>query len=394
MPLPKDAFKRFRSKINQYEATTGRQLSPQAMESIFAAELRVQAERGTVIERQNLEKARFAEASTLERERLKREKGAAKVGGITSIAQLGLSGAEVYGKLRPKVPTGVIPETSVRPTIGRPGAGITTDISAAGGGGAVAAGGAGISPALTGIATTEGLHAGVGAAGGLTPTAGGIGLPVSTATLPSTAAGFDPSAALPGTASGAAPGLLSTLGAGAGVAGVAGLGSAAGGMVFGGEGGVVGSGRDTQRAGQVGGGVAAGAAAGSVVPVIGTTIGAAIGGVVGALGALPDEEGDKVICTELNRRGYISDEVLDLDVRHRKQFIHDTVQSGYLKWANPLVGLMKKSWIITQIVRPFGCAWANEMASRMSIRYKGNLLGKAIIKVGLPLCGFIGRRVK
>lgn len=382
MPLPKETFKRFRTKLRQLEATTGRRISPQVTESLFRAELGTQAERATEERRLTLAESRFAETSRLERERLKRESGAAKVRGAVSLAQLGIAGADTFGKLRQPPTPGIAPapEPLTPTTAGIGAAGVVT-------GAALPTAEAG----LIGTATTEGL----GATAGLLPTtAAGVGLPVATG-VPATATGILPAAPAAITPTAAAPGLGATLGAGATVAGVAGLGAAAGGMVFGGEEGVIGAGRTTQQAGQVLGGTAAGAAYGSVVPGIGTAIGAVIGTAVGGISALfgGDEDG-KVICTELNRQGYISDEVLDLDIRHRQQYIGETAQKGYLKWATPLVKLMKKSWLVTQLVRPFGCAWANEMASRMNCRYKGNLLGKAIIKVGLPLCSFIGRRCK
>jgi hypothetical protein len=145
-------------------------------------------------------------------------------------------------------------------------------------------------------------------------------------------------------------------------------------------------------AGGVGGGALTGATIGAAGGPIGAAAGAVIGGIVGVLGALPDEEGNKVICTELNRQGYIPDDILALDVAHRKQYIGNTVQAGYLSWAIPLVVIMRESWLVTQMVRPFGTAWAYEMAHRMEPDREGRLLGRALIRIGVPICRWLGNR--
>ena len=103
--------------------------------------------------------------------------------------------------------------------------------------------------------------------------------------------------------------------------------------------------------------------------------------------------GGKIICTELCEQGYITKEVLDLDYRHSDNNMDLATKVGYWKWATPIVNLMRKSNIFTQIVRPFGVAWANEMAHREEPKkYKGNLLGKFLMLVGVPLCRCIGKK--
>jgi hypothetical protein len=54
---------------------------------------------------------------------------------------------------------------------------------------------------------------------------------------------------------------------------------------------------------------------------------------------------------------------------------------------------MQESKIITQIIRPFGVAWAYEMAYREEPQnYSGNILGKLIMAIGVPICRYIGNR--
>ncbi len=99
----------------------------------------------------------------------------------------------------------------------------------------------------------------------------------------------------------------------------------------------------------------------------------------------------KIVCTELNRQGYLPAEVLAKDSECRVRFIPENVYAGYLTLFGPVVALMRRSKAFTNIVRPFGVATATEMASRVDPRIKGSLLGKLILKVGIPLCGLVGR---
>jgi len=103
--------------------------------------------------------------------------------------------------------------------------------------------------------------------------------------------------------------------------------------------------------------------------------------------------GSKIICTELFEQGYITEEVIYLDHKHSDDNIDLTTKIGYWKCAIPIVNLMRKSNIFTQIVRPFGVAWAKEMAHREKPKkYKGNLLGKFLMLVGIPLCNYVGKK--
>ena len=134
--------------------------------------------------------------------------------------------------------------------------------------------------------------------------------------------------------------------------------------------------------GGIGGSLIAGAMEGG----ISGPVGAVIGGVVGLV------TGGTVICSELHRQGYITSEELELDSLYRIKYIDDETYAGYVSWATKVVELMQKSKIVTQMVRPFGVGWAKEMSHRLEPERKGSLIGKLLLKFGVPICRYIGKR--
>lgn len=100
--------------------------------------------------------------------------------------------------------------------------------------------------------------------------------------------------------------------------------------------------------------------------------------------------GMSVICTELHRQGYISDEVIRKDAMFGLNlYLYDPcVLLGYQVWANKVAKLMAKSKLLTKLLAPIGVAWAENIAGT-----RPNLTGKIILKVGIPLCRFIGSLV-
>lgn len=108
---------------------------------------------------------------------------------------------------------------------------------------------------------------------------------------------------------------------------------------------------------------------------------------------IPTVSFSKIVCTELNRQGHLPDEILAKDSECRQKYIPFNVYTGYLTLFGPVVALMRRSKIFTNIVRPFGVATAREMASRVDPNIRGNWLGKTILKIGVPLCGAVGNVV-
>lgn len=93
-----------------------------------------------------------------------------------------------------------------------------------------------------------------------------------------------------------------------------------------------------------------------------------------------------IICTELHRQGYISDEVYALDCEAGKEIKedHPLVMSGYLFLASPIVFGMKKSKLFTKAVAFWAVPWAESWAGRVSVR------ADLLLTIGVPLCHLIG----
>ena len=105
-------------------------------------------------------------------------------------------------------------------------------------------------------------------------------------------------------------------------------------------------------------------------------------------------DGGKVICTELHRQGILSKTIYLSDQEFgRKLAIEDPEAfAGYHAWAIPVVSLMKKSYLFTKFVAVFALPWAREMHYMETSVGKSSLLGRCMVKFGVPLCRFIGRR--
>jgi hypothetical protein len=103
--------------------------------------------------------------------------------------------------------------------------------------------------------------------------------------------------------------------------------------------------------------------------------------------------GGKIICTELCEQGLLPRKVLELDCQHSINCMDMDTKVGYWKWSGYVVDAMKKSKIITQLVKPIGVAWAYEMAHREEPEnYSGDLFGKLIMLIGVPICRYIGKK--
>ena len=91
--------------------------------------------------------------------------------------------------------------------------------------------------------------------------------------------------------------------------------------------------------------------------------------------------GITIICSELHRQGYLSDEVIALDQNFGVELRKNSpeVYEGYIVLASPVVKLMQKSKLVTKLVSFFGVAWANNMA------YSNNKFGKLIHIIGMPI---------
>jgi len=135
--------------------------------------------------------------------------------------------------------------------------------------------------------------------------------------------------------------------------------------------------------GSIGGGALAGF-------MVGGPLGAVVGGAIGFVEDLVSDA--SVICTELYNQGHLSGVILALDTIHCKQNIDCYTYIGYREWADTVVKWMQSSKIVTRIVKPIARAWAYEMAHRVDKNVKGNFVGKLLLKFGVPICRYIGKK--
>ena len=141
---------------------------------------------------------------------------------------------------------------------------------------------------------------------------------------------------------------------------------------------------DVGKAVKTGAFSAAGYAAGNaILPGVGGPVGSFIGSAVG---------GGRVICTELNRMGLMSDDLLTLDIAFTASLPDATIR-GYRWWAVPFVKLMRKSRWAIALAEPLARWRAEEIAFQMRCRACGNFKGKIVRLVGEPICWLIGQFV-
>jgi len=97
-----------------------------------------------------------------------------------------------------------------------------------------------------------------------------------------------------------------------------------------------------------------------------------------------------VLCTELHRQGILDSDTYTKDAEYgvRLYKTNPEILVGYHFWAVPLTKVMKKSKLVTTILKYPVLAWANHISGN-----KKNLFGTICVKVGQPVCGFIGRLV-
>lgn len=95
--------------------------------------------------------------------------------------------------------------------------------------------------------------------------------------------------------------------------------------------------------------------------------------------------GGKVICTELHRQGFMSDELFTLDRVYGQltAFLEPDLMKAYHKNAKHVVALMRKSSIFTKVVAGLVNRWARYMASEiMPSRYSTDFIGKLVHRIG------------
>lgn len=126
--------------------------------------------------------------------------------------------------------------------------------------------------------------------------------------------------------------------------------------------------------------------AGSVatVPGIGWVVGAGMLAVAGLITAFGGGK-KSVVCTEMVKQGLIDEYIWHFDSLYASTLPYE-VYNGYLMLFTPVVNKMKHSRRFSRFVAFFGKPAATEMAHRYEPRIKGNLFGKIILSIGIPIC--------
>ena len=93
-----------------------------------------------------------------------------------------------------------------------------------------------------------------------------------------------------------------------------------------------------------------------------------------------DDDGDKIICAELHRQGYLDDDIYKVDEEYGKKVLKENPKLivGYQMWANKVVKLMRKNPIYTSIVWFFAKHWTQDMAYKMGYVDKTTIRGKLV----------------
>jgi hypothetical protein len=125
------------------------------------------------------------------------------------------------------------------------------------------------------------------------------------------------------------------------------------------------------------------------------------GGLFSSLfGGSDDEEdssgGGTIICSELHRQGYLSDELWKADEKWGRMTARKDpdIIRGYRFWAAPVVRLMKRSPQATRIIATLTDPWARQMAHEAGYLPKGNFLGWLTNMIGIPFSWLVGKGLK
>jgi hypothetical protein len=147
------------------------------------------------------------------------------------------------------------------------------------------------------------------------------------------------------------------------------------------------------------GGAVAGAGAGALTGALtgasaslwsgpGAIIGTIVGAVAGGLAAYLKSGKKSVICTELQRQGLVSPEILRKV--HSYQWDWETYW-GYRTWADKVVKGMQKSRFLTRLVLLIAKPYMKEILHRLDPNQLGSFCGVLLIQLGVPLCKQIFR---
>ena len=113
----------------------------------------------------------------------------------------------------------------------------------------------------------------------------------------------------------------------------------------------------------------------------------------------PESGGMSVMCTLMREYGYLEDDVFIADTLFGNLLAqtHPEIIVGYHAWAKPFVNFLRNHVIFIPLFAYITQAWAYEMAEQFGVTKNrstfSRLLGKIVMNVGKPVCGFIGKTI-
>lgn len=98
-----------------------------------------------------------------------------------------------------------------------------------------------------------------------------------------------------------------------------------------------------------------------------------------------------VICTECYRQGLMDERTYMADSMYGAALSEQIVR-GYQRFGIPIAKAMRRSRLVTLLITPVALSWGRTMAARVHGQpEKETLLGRFLLKYGVPLCAWLGR---
>jgi hypothetical protein len=100
-----------------------------------------------------------------------------------------------------------------------------------------------------------------------------------------------------------------------------------------------------------------------------------------------------MICTELHRRGYISDKMYEIDKAYSGSvyWCDKDLIAGYRRFARPIISLSRESDMVCKLMSACVKPWLQEVGHRAGELDKGHWIGRAYIKYGIPVLRMMGK---
>ena len=113
----------------------------------------------------------------------------------------------------------------------------------------------------------------------------------------------------------------------------------------------------------------------------------------------PESGGMSVMCTLMREYGYLEDDVFIADTLFGNllEQTNPEIIVGYHAWAKPFANFLRHHAIFIPLFAYITQAWAYEMCEQLGVTKNrstfSRLLGKIVMNVGKPVCGFIGKTI-